>query len=105
MLHKRRTFLTLNSLYNAQSCTLRLIGTTTANLDAAVAAGCGTVVKPDSTMASDWIAGELGKVKLALVPDCGTIEGVRRAVGLFALPGCLCLQERPNVREGSDHAV
>ena len=80
------------------------VRSTSANLDTAVAARCGAEVKPDSTVASDWITGELGKVKVALVPDCRTVEGVRRAVGLLALPGCLWLQERPNDREGSVHA-
>ena len=80
------------------------VGSTSTNLDVAVVAGCGTGVKPDSVMASDWIAGELGKVKVAFVLDYGIVEWVRRAVGLLALPGCLWLQERPEIRERSDHA-
>ena len=55
-------------------------------------------------LASDWIAGELGKVKLAFVPDCGKVEGVRRAVGLLALPGCLWLQKSPDVGGGAMQA-
>ena len=50
------------------------VGSTSANLDAAVTAGCGTGVKPDSAVASDWIAGELGKVKVAFVPGVGQLR-------------------------------
>ena len=80
------------------------MGSTSANLDAAVVAGCGSCVRPDSTVASNRIAGELGKVKVAFVPDCGTVEGVRRAVGLLALPGCLWLQESPGIGGGAGQA-
>ena len=80
------------------------VSSTSTNLEGAVVAGCGSGVTPGSATASDWIAGELGKVKVALVPDCGTVEGLLRAVGLLTLPGCLWLQEHPDISEGSDHA-
>ena len=65
------------------------IGSTRAKLESAVVAGCGVGVLPDLSIASAWIAEELGKVKVTQVPDCETVDGVRRAVTLLELPECL----------------